>query len=83
MGLTEVDNAPAETQDELVVEESQDINNDDNVVEEVNKEQLVNNHMRKTFWMSRMRKTLMWVNSLCFALQMSMMNSTVMLILGQ
>src|SRR5260221_1879724 len=42
MGLTEADNAPAETQDELVVEESQDINDNDNVVEEVNEEQLVN-----------------------------------------
>src|SRR5258707_8118751 len=44
MGLTEVDNAPAETQDEPVnglVEESPDINNDDNVIEEVDKEQLV------------------------------------------
>ena len=41
MDLTEVDNAPAETQDELVVEESQDINDDDNVVEEVNEEQLI------------------------------------------
>src|SRR5258705_12589275 len=44
MGLTEVDNAPAETQDEPVnglVEESPDINNDDNVVEEVDKEQLI------------------------------------------
>ena len=38
-----MDNAPAETQDELVVEESQDINNNNNVVEEVNKEQLVDN----------------------------------------
>src|SRR5260221_5875934 len=43
MGLTEVDNAPAETQDELVVEESQDINDNDNVIEEVDKEQLVDN----------------------------------------
>src|SRR5258706_5791788 len=42
MGLTEVDNAPAETQDELVVEESQDINDNDNVIEEVDEEQLIN-----------------------------------------
>jgi len=41
MGLTEADNAPAETQDELVVEESQDINDDDNVIEEVDEEQLI------------------------------------------
>src|SRR5258705_10957718 len=41
MGLTEVDNAPAETQDELVVEESQDINDNNNVVKEVNVEQLI------------------------------------------
>ena len=41
MGLTEVDNAPAETQDELVVEESQDINDDNNVIKEVDEEQLV------------------------------------------
>src|SRR5258708_22581952 len=41
MGLTEADNDPAETQDELVVEESQDINDDDNVIKEVNEEQLV------------------------------------------
>ena len=41
MGLTEVDNAPAETQDELVVEESLDINDNDNVIKEVNEEQLV------------------------------------------
>src|SRR5260221_1905139 len=43
MGLTEVDNAPAETQDELVVEESQDIINNNNVIEEANKEQLISN----------------------------------------
>src|SRR5258708_30975190 len=41
MGLTEVDNAPAETQDELVVEESQDINDDDNAIKEYDEEQLV------------------------------------------
>src|SRR5258708_4324795 len=41
MGLTEADNAPAETQDELVVEESQDINDNNNVIEEVDEEQLV------------------------------------------
>ncbi len=42
----EADNAPAETQDEPVnglVEESLDINDDNNVVEEVDKEQLINN----------------------------------------
>ena len=45
MGLTEVDDAPAETQYEPVnglVEESPDINDDEIVVEEVDEEQLVN-----------------------------------------
>src|SRR5258708_2281294 len=45
MGLTEVDDAPAETQDEHVnglVEESLDINDNNNVIEEVNEEQLIN-----------------------------------------
>ncbi len=46
MGLTEADDAPAETQDEPVnglVEESLDVNDNDNVVKEVNEEQLVDN----------------------------------------
>ena len=45
MGLTEADDAPAETQDEHVngpVDESLDINGNDNVIKEVNEEQLIN-----------------------------------------